>query len=90
MSDRYTIKGELTMATVPGLFEKEAPSFSGGMLTIDMSAVEHTDSAGLALLLEWVKQGTQQNTQVVLAHVPPQLQSMINVSGLDQLLVINE
>ncbi len=90
MSNVFTLDGELTSATVPELFANKAPEFSGNTLTIDMSAVQRTDSAGLALLLEWVRQGAQQNTQVVLAHVPAQLRSMIQVSGLDQLLAITE
>lgn len=77
------------MATVPELYKSSGPEFSGGTLTIDLNAVEHTDSAGLALLLEWVRQAGQADTQVVLAHVPPQLRSMIDVSGLDQFLTIN-
>ena len=55
MSGLYTLKGELTMATVPALFANSGPEFSGETLTIDMNAVERTDSAGLALLLEWVR-----------------------------------
>ncbi len=90
MSGLYTLKGELTMATVPALFANSGPEFSGETLTVDMNAVERTDSAGLALLLEWVRQGAQSNTTVVLSHVPPQLRSMIDVSGLDQLLTIDE
>ena len=54
-----------------------------------MNAVERTDSAGLALLLEWVRQGARANTKVILSHVPTQLRSMIDVSGLDQLLTID-
>jgi len=88
MSEVFALNGDLTFKTVPGLFADRSPDFDGSSLTIDLGAVQHTDSAGLALLLEWVRQGVQLDTKVVLSHVPPQLRSMIEVSGLDELLTI--
>lgn len=88
MADIYTLDGDLTHATVPALFETKCPEFNGSTLTIDLSAVRRSDSAGLALLLEWTRQGTERGTHVVLAHIPAQLRSMIKVSGLSGLLTI--
>jgi len=90
MADLYSLTGDLTFTTVPGLFENNTPKFAGSTLTIDLGTVQRTDSAGLALLLEWVRLGEQQNTKVVLAHVPAQLRSMIQVGGLEELLTLTD
>ncbi len=56
MSEPRTVGGELTFQTVPGLYRESAGWFAGeGELVIDLAAVTRADSAGLALLVEWLK-----------------------------------
>lgn len=88
MRDIFSLEGDLTYETVPRLFEATRPEFGGTTMTIDLGSVRRTDSAGLALLLEWTRQGAEKGTRVALTNIPAQLRSMIKVSGLSGLLTI--
>ena len=84
----YRIIGELNMATVPqlqqdmsGIFKKNTDT-----LAIDLAEVSRSDSAGLALLLEWLSQAKHHNTSITFQNLPEQMQAIIKVSGLDELI----
>ena len=75
------VHGPLTFATVPDLFiESNSTIMSASQrITIDLQDVSRTDSAGLALLVEWLR-ATGSHAQFV--NVPAQLRRLIDVSGL--------
>ena len=54
-SGGVTLSGDLTFESVPGLYEQfiKLDIAEKPITRIDLSAVQHADSAGLALLLEW-------------------------------------
>jgi phospholipid transport system transporter-binding protein len=52
-----------------------------------LSAVTHADSAGLALLLEWLRYGKLNNKPVRYQNLPAQLQSLAAISEVDTLLL---
>lgn len=54
--------------------------------TLDLSAVSHCDSAGIAVLLEVKKQLAQQQRQVVFVNPSPQLQDLANFLKVSPLL----
>jgi phospholipid transport system transporter-binding protein len=53
---------------------------------IDFSQVTRTDSAGVALLIEWTRFAKQKNHSLHFIHLPEQLLAIIRVSGLDTIL----
>jgi len=53
---------------------------------IDLSNVARIDSAGLALLVEWTCVARRQNKTLVLEQIPDSLRSLIEVSGLGEVL----
>ena len=55
-------------------------------LTIDLSGVTRADSAGLAVMLEWLRQARALGRRLVFVSVPPRLDALIRVSGLGALL----
>ena len=57
-------------------------------LLIDLSAVERADSAGLALLVEWVSRAEQRGSQLSYCDIPQQMLAIARVSGLDTVLPI--
>jgi len=70
------LAGALVFATVPGLYRRR-PELAGGV--VDLSGVERSDSAGLALLLEWQRRA---RGGLRFSGIPQQLAALIRISGL--------
>ncbi len=87
----WQVRGELTFETVPDLLGVSLPSLTDRADTpidIDLSAVDHVDSAGLALLVRWHRLACAQDRVIRFHHLPQQLTALARVSNLDQLLTI--
>lgn len=84
--NRWWISGELSFATVDQLLldfnqiVKDTPP-----KIIDLSDITHTDSAGLALLIEWLKFDNLINFH----NIPSQLLSIAAVSGVQEMFNSN-
>ncbi len=83
----FMIEGELTFATI----DKntiELLTFNNDMhaLILDLKQVTTTDSAGLALLLEWIKMARIKKIQLFLENIPAQLLAIAKLSGLESML----
>lgn len=82
----FSIRGELTFDTVSTLLDQSKKLFAGQtMTTVDLAQVTHANSAGLALLLEWLSQSKTSGTKIQFKHIPDALASiadLYNVSGL--------
>lgn len=85
----YDLSGSLTYATVPDLFRQTPPTISSST-SLDLSSVERVDSAGLALLIEWSRLAKASNKELVLKNVPASLKSLIDISGLGEVLSISD
>lgn len=84
----FRIVGELNMSSVPQLLADMASLFNdnGQTRVIDLSDVSRSDSAGLALLLEWLRLARERDIQLSFRNLPEQMQAIIQVSGLQQLI----
>jgi phospholipid transport system transporter-binding protein len=82
------VSGALTFATVPELWERSSAwvSRTDGPLTIDLTAVTRADSAGLGLLVEWLRQAASAGRRLRFANIPTQVQSLARVNGLSSAL----
>ena len=52
--------------------------------TVDLAAVERADSAGLALLVEWLRAARGRGARLRFDNVPAQLRAIAATSGLDR------
>jgi len=89
----WQVCGELSFASVPGLLKRSDMVFApddGEPLRIDLAGVPRADSAGLALLVCWVRQARQRNMRVVFRNVPGQMLKIADVSGLSTILPLAE
>jgi phospholipid transport system transporter-binding protein len=87
-SSTRTVVGALTFETVPGLYQTSASWFEGaGDLVLDLAQVERTDSAGLALLIEWLRRAQATNRSLRFANIPAQVQTLIRINGLQDALL---
>jgi len=55
-------------------------------ITIDLAGVSRSDSAGLALMIEWLKRATLANVEITLLNLPAQMQNITRVSNLAGIL----
>jgi phospholipid transport system transporter-binding protein len=57
-------------------------------LVFDLDQVDKTDSAGLALLLDWMKMAKKSGQSIGFKKIPKQMLDIAHVSGLDDILPI--
>ena len=81
------VRGELTFDTVTMLLSQSKRLFDGqGEITIDLEQVTHANSAGLALLLEWLSQSRNSGQTIHFRHVPEALISIADLCNLREVL----
>jgi phospholipid transport system transporter-binding protein len=83
------VSGDLTIDAVPEYLEQSQTLFSQlAFLRIDLSAVSRSDSAGLALLIRWMREAKASDKNIVFEQMPAQMLAMAEASGLDVILPI--
>ncbi len=89
--DRFRICGELTLATVPALERRALPAQwpAQATVTLDLSGVTRSDSAGLALLIEWLRVARRRNVRLRLADLPAQMREIARISDLLPILPLD-
>lgn len=88
---RVEIAGDLTFETVAGLRERGADVLSSdGDVTLDLDAVTRADSAGLALMVEWLKQAKRRDARLKVKNMPDQMLAIARMSKLDSILLAGE
>jgi phospholipid transport system transporter-binding protein len=86
----FEIIGELSFSTVAGLRRDGINLFNACEdVHIDLSGVTRSDSAGLVLLVEWMRILKQRNRQIRYTSIPQQLLDIARVSSLDNILPIS-
>jgi phospholipid transport system transporter-binding protein len=84
------VSGVLNAATVVTLLRESHKSFVGvSRMEVDLGAVTESDSAGLALLLEWLRVGREAKQQVHYTNIPGQISALARISEVDDLLTAN-
>ena len=88
MNPARAIDGELTFATVPDRLVSSKDWFTGtGEMVFDLAGVTRADSAGLALLIEWLRRAQAANRTLHFANIPAQVQTLIRINGLQDALL---
>ena len=84
---QWSIHGELGFHTVTKLLKEftQQQQKLGLPDAIDLAQVKRTDSAGLALLVEWSKIAEQANTDIKFLNLPEQLRHIAEVSEAEAL-----
>lgn len=85
-----SLSGVLTFESVPGLFRETEKLFRGKtpVSTIDLAEVSTADSAGLALLLEWLAIQRKAERQLVIRNAPSGLLSLAQLCEADDVVDI--
>ena len=87
-SHHFQVEGELNFATAPELLQTMLGQFpsSGSEVRIDLAGVTRSDSAGLALLVEWLRLAQKQGVTLQFHNLPVQLREIARISDLLPLL----
>jgi phospholipid transport system transporter-binding protein len=87
---RFRVSGVLNAVTVIDLLKQSREAFAGvTRMEIDLSTVPESDSAGLALLLEWLRAAREAKQQIQFANIPAQISALARISEVDDLLAAN-
>lgn len=83
------VTGELTLVTVPDLWRESRGLLQGGSgpCRVDLSGVTRSDSAGVALLVGWMKDcaGTH-GDHLIFTGMPERMRALVAVSDLEDVL----
>jgi phospholipid transport system transporter-binding protein len=83
-SGQYIVSGNLTFASINEQTPTALKFLSGvDQVCIDLAKVEATDSAGLALMIEWIKLSRAKQIQLRFKNIPVQLLTLAKLSGLE-------
>jgi len=90
----YTLRGELNRNTIAKsdalatLEQGSQNTASDDVSTLDMSGVSHSDTAGLAWLMNFLKDNQQQNVHFGLKNIPESLMKLAKISDVDGFLSV--
>lgn len=84
---RFAIRGVFGFRTARAVLERGATLFGDTqVIKVDLSGVTEADSAGLALLIEWVNWARQRQREIRFFDIPPQIQAIAKISEVADLL----
>ena len=87
---RFNIKGVLMMHTVMSVLNELANLLdTQSEVTIDFSEVDNSDSAAIALIVDWLAKAKQKNIKVHLVNLPQQLLDIARACDLLDVLPID-
>ena len=90
--NEFSVSGELNMQTVPAISRMANSQLNdiSGEVSIDLSGVSRADSAGLALLIDWLRIAKRQQYAIHFRNLPEQLRQIATVSELHDILPIDQ
>ena len=88
---RFELHGPLTFATATSALDQSRESFAAyDRLHVDLAGVEQADSAGLALLLEWVNWARHYVREIHYENIPAQIRAIAEISEVETMLHAGE
>lgn len=85
------VRGELDIANADCLRAELGEHFAAGrrVIRVDVGAVEFMDSTALGVLVVATEQYTAAQGSLILSNVPSRVRRLIELSGLDRVLLID-
>lgn len=84
---RYRLEGDVSFATVMHLLHESRSMFEHEPnIRLDFSGVESIDSAGLALVIEWMREANQGERKLEIRNPPQRLIALARISDVERLL----
>ena len=85
---QWQLRGNLDFETVPALLTQVQRELSraASQLEVDLDGIHHSDSAGMALLMEWTRLARGHDVEVHFLRAPQQLRELARLTSLSDLL----
>lgn len=84
---QFKLAGDMSFATAEAILRKSQPLFAQhNKIEVNLSEVQQTDSAGLALLLEWISSASTQQREVRYVQIPEKIRAIAVTAEIDKLL----
>ena len=84
---RFRVSGVLDATTVGDLLKQSSDRFTNlEQVEVDLAGVTDGDSAGLALLIEWLRLAKDAKRPIQFANIPGQISALARISEVDDLL----
>ena len=88
---RFRLNGNMTFDTVERILRaSEQPFAHHTRIEIDLSGVRHSDSAGLALLLEWITWANHTVREIRFVEMPQRVRAIAKTTEVEPLLTRGE
>lgn len=88
---RFAVSGELTFATAEKILKTSESMFEDHtQLEVDLTEVAMSDSAGLALLLEWVTWANHSVREIRFTGMPEKILAIARTTEVEALLTRGE
>jgi len=88
---RFRVSGVLDASTAREVLEQSESRFEQFKeLDVDLGGVGESDSAGLALLIEWLRLARQGAKTIRFANVPAQIEALARISEVEDLIAGSE
>ena len=88
---RFALRGVLGFSTAKDVLAASKQLFAEhAVLKIDLAGVTHSDSAGLALLLEWINWAKHYRREIRYFNIPQAILAIARISEVSDLLHAGE
>ncbi|MGH8507863.1 MAG: STAS domain-containing protein [Gammaproteobacteria bacterium] len=78
--------GDVDIETVPSILALGAGMFTDSSVVVDLKAVARIDSAGLALLVNWAREGGRHKVAIRFQNIPVRMLAIAKICGVDKIL----
>ena len=84
---RFELSGDVSFHTAEDILRSSGKLFAGlDSIEVNLSNVKQTDSAGLALLLEWISRATAASTEICFTNIPEKIHAIAVTADINELL----
>ena len=86
-SGKFSLSGDVSFRTAESVLRASDGLFNrGGEVQVDLSQVSRTDSAGMALLLEWLSRANNAGVHMRFAGIPEKIKAIAVTAEIDEFL----
>ncbi|GHD61768.1 STAS domain-containing protein [Jeongeupia chitinilytica] len=79
---RIAPTGALTLANAAERLKLDGWPAAGGSLAVDLAGIGEVDSAGVSVLLHWLREAQRRQVTLHFVHVPTALQQLARLYGV--------
>lgn len=84
---RFALRGDVSFRTAESILRASERTFRGQKaIDLDLAEVTRTDSAGLALLLEWLRKAAGAGTEIHFANIPEKIHAIAVTADISELI----